>query len=439
MTKENSRDINNRENKNLTRGDTMEDTILYGLDEAYISEEFDIPTSRLEYMNESIEKLNRKATKLGCPKAVVTVISEPFIKEFKRSVDPIDALNEKPIKIEFVRVSVSGEAPKLAGWEFVGFIDGDKLVYGDRVEDSERDRQGECDYCNISRSRVRNYVLAHENGERKVVGSSCLKDFLGGKSPKDIVRWLSHLQTFISNLSDEEEFMDDGTDRNSSKVYDLTEVLDIAWKVIRVHGWVSGSEAWNDTYLTSTSEHVRGFVDTGFNADFDKQWREAKSKSNLPESDPQLVADAIEWAKSNKFSDNNYLNNIGIIAENGYTTKRSIGMAISILSSYEREIEKRIKAEARLKASEESNHIGEINKREVFDNVQLTGVQYLESQFGTTVLHRFLADGTNQVVWFGSIELDAEVGDTFSIKATVKKHGEFNSIPQTTINRVVKI
>ena len=58
MTKENSHGINNRENKNLTRGDTMEDTILYGLDEAYISEEFDIPTSRLEYMNESIEKLN---------------------------------------------------------------------------------------------------------------------------------------------------------------------------------------------------------------------------------------------------------------------------------------------------------------------------------------------------------------------------------------------
>ena len=134
MTKENSHGTNNRENKNLTRGDTMEDTILYGLDEAYISEEFDIPTSRLEYMNESIEKLNRKATKLGCPKAVVTVISEPFIKEFKRSVNHIDALTEKPIKIEFVRVSVSGEAPKLAGWEFVGFIDGDKLVYGDRVE-----------------------------------------------------------------------------------------------------------------------------------------------------------------------------------------------------------------------------------------------------------------------------------------------------------------
>ena len=116
-----------------------------------------------------------------------------------------------------------------------------------------------------------------------------------------------------------------------------------------------------------------------------------------------------------------------------------MGMTVSILSSYEREVEKRIKAEARLKASEESNHIGEINKREVFDNVQLTGVQYLDSQFGTTVLHRFLADGTNQVVWFGSSELDAKVGDTFSIKATVKKHGEFNTIPQTTINRVVKI
>jgi len=400
----------------------------YVVDEAYIAREYEIPTSRVGLMEDKLAKLNRKADKLGCPRGIAEVISEPFIKELY--------LDEslRPKKVEFVRVSVTGEAPKLAGWSFLGYIDKDKLVYGEHITDEERERQGECDYCNQSRPRTHTYVVSHEGGERKVVGSTCMKDFLGGLDPKSMVSWLTIFRTFVASFTDE-EYRDDG----SSEVSDLSEALSLAWKVIRVHGWMSGSEAWNSQGV-STSQRVRSLTDSSLALmGFEAEWNVTKDANNLPDSDPQLVADAIEWAKAGKDSDNNYLNNIGIIAENGYITKRSMGMAVSILSSYEREIEKRIREEARRKASEESSHVGEVGKREVFDNVQLTGVQHLESQFGTSVLHRFLMDDTNQVVWFGSKELDVEVGDTFSIKATVKKHGEFNTVPQTTVNRVVKV
>ena len=429
MTIENTHASIIREDQILQEVTLVEDR--YIVEEAYIAREYEIPTSRVGLMEDKLAKLNRKADKLGCPRGIAEVISEPFIKELY--------LNEslRPKKVEFVRVSVTGEAPKLEGWSFLGYIDKDKLVYGEHITDEERDRQGECDYCHQSRPRTHTYVVSHEGGERKVVGSTCMQDFLGGLDPKSMVSWLTVFRNFVASFTDE-GYRDDG----SSETHDLSETLGLTWKVMRVHGWMSGSEAWNSQGV-STSQRVRDLIDAPASSEssvsFRDAWVATKEANNLPDSDPQLIVDAIEWAKSHKDSDNNYLNNIGIIAENGYTTKRSMGMAVSILSSYEREVEKRIKAEARRKASEESNHVGEIGKREVFDNVQLTGVQYLESMFGTSVLHRFLMDDTNQVVWFGSKELDVTVGDTFSIKATVKKHGEFNSIPQTTINRVVKV
>jgi len=279
--------------------------------------------------------------------------------------------------------------------------------------------------------------VSHESGELKVVGSTCMKDFLGGLDPKSMVSWLTVFRKFVESFEGE-DYRDDG----NGKVYDLPEALELARKAIRIYGWVSGSQAYQD-YSISTSQMVKNVIDASSSSaslqEFTADWSRVQDERNLSDSDPQLVADSIEWAKAGKDSDSNYLNNIGIIADNGYTTKRSMGMAVSILSSYEREIEKRIREEARNKAQEESNHVGEVGKREVFNNVQLTGVQYIDSHFGTSVLHRFLMDDTNQAVWFGSKELDAEVGDTFSIKATVKKHGEFNSISQTTINRVVKV
>jgi len=52
------------------------------------------------------------------------------------------------------------------------------------------------------------------------------------------------------------------------------------------------------------------------------------------------------------------------------------------------------------------------------------------------VLHKFLQDGSNVLVWFGSKELDVALGETVTIKATVKRHDEFNFVKQTIVNRV---
>jgi len=417
---------------------TLEQERLAPTEWEFISRQYDLPLYKVESLLEEIAKLNKKADKLGCDRSTAEVISEPFTKTLR------DKRTNESYKVEYVKVSVSGEAPKLAGWNFLGYIDSEGLVYGDHIEDSERERQGDCDYCKINRYRKHTFVVSHENGERKVVGSGCLKDFLGGKSPDGIVNLLNAIRRLFDSLEDE-DFLSNSKGDFQSQVHDLKKSLDMTWAIIRTYGWMSGSRAWNEfgdsTYATSFK--VKTQLNNPTKAEreqFAYDWNIAKEKNNYPNSDPQLIEDAIEWAKSHRDSDTDYLVNIAIIANNGYTTNRSMGMAVSILSSYEREVAKRIREEARKALADASEHVGEIGKRQEFKDVTLTDLKYLESDWGVTVLHKFEMDG-NQLIWFGSRELDGQpqIGETFSIKGTVKKHDEFNTIPQTIINRVKKV
>ena len=394
----------------------------------FINREYDIPTFRLPVMESRLEKLNKKAFKLGCDEGVITVISEPFIRQV--------VWNDEKYDIEFVTVSVSGQAPKLEGWTFVGYIDTEGLVYGDHIEDSERERQGECDYCGQVRARKHTFVITHDDGSRKVVGSSCLKDFFGGQSPDSIARWLTIFKDFTDDFRSN-DFQDD---YQFNTVQTLSYLLEGTRQMIRAFGWVSGGQAYQEM-VTSTKDRVDTYLNGRGEerAKLVQAWLDAQRENDYPDTDPQLIEDAIEWAKSLKGDENNYLNNIGILGEQGYATGRQLGMAVSILPSYEKEVAKRIREEARKAIADASEHVGEIGKREVFDNVVLTEVKYIEGQFGVSVLHKFNMDG-NQLVWFGSRELSGvEIGDKISIKATVKRHDEFNGIPQTAINRVVAV
>ena len=45
--------------------------------------------------------------------------------------------------------------------------------------DGWRPEVSECDHCGTTRRRSATYLVEHEDGSRKQVGSSCMADFLG--------------------------------------------------------------------------------------------------------------------------------------------------------------------------------------------------------------------------------------------------------------------
>jgi len=409
-----------------------------------MKETYSVPTFKLPELDKEFDKLNRKAAQLGCDPVGYEIVGTPYQDRVSQTmVEAISALDNEVHHAswltEFVKIKVFGNSPKLSDWEFMGYVDTDGIAYGD-VTLAERERRGGCDYCGKTRQRRHTFVVLHKDGGRKMVGSSCLKDFIGHKSPQRLAAFLRQLATLFVNF---DYFDRDWISDPTKRTYPLDQVLETSRRIIKMCGWTSGSESF-ESGVVSTKDRVfdwmvspdaKGRIGTR-QYSYTSQWKIVQEDNGYPDSDPDLVALAIEWAKGNVGSDDMYLNNIGAIATSGYCTYRAMGFAVSILVAYERHLAKIKRDEEREVMAKNSQHIGEVGKRQVFDDVELTFIKYVESYYGVTVMHKFNMNGS-QLVWFGSKELNKDTGDVFSIKATVKDHGEFNGIPQTTINRVV--
>jgi hypothetical protein len=59
-----------------------------------------------------------------------------------------------------------------------------------------------------------------------------------------------------------------------------------------------------------------------------------------------------------------------------------------------------------------------------------------ESSFGTRTMCKYLDEQGNVVVWWASGSVDMSVGTKIKVKATTKKHEEYNGVKQTTVRRL---
>lgn len=57
-----------------------------------------------------------------------------------------------------------------------------------------------------------------------------------------------------------------------------------------------------------------------------------------------------------------------------------------------------------------------------------------ESHFGISYLHKMIDSAGNIFKWFSSNK-QLEVGKTYQMKATVKKHDEFQGVKETLVTR----
>tara|TARA_R100000808_G_C2126211_1_gene136429 strand:- start:116 stop:1342 length:1227 start_codon:yes stop_codon:yes gene_type:complete len=399
---------------------------------------FSIPTANKFALERKIEKLAKRAEKLGCDLPTMEIVSETYSKTYV--VDEYGNLDhhhdnncgcqptthQKFLKlrnIEFVDVKVLGQGPSLKGWSITVYVTRDGMEFGGHANASDDERarveNGECDHCGLKRNRKGAFIVEHLDGSHKVIGTTCIKDFLGWDSPNKIASYMTSLHTFINDADFETTHSIYG---QAVETFDLDTVLELAHREVETNGWVSVGMAndWTTSYTdedTTKQKVLIGLKNT--------------SKATLsPEA--QVVKD---WMLTLKGSDTDYLNNLGIIAEKGFATSRTIGIAVSGVIAYQNMINTKAREEARKEQVDTSVHMGEIGKREVFDNVVLTEVKYIESQFGVSVLHKFNMNG-NQIVWFGSKKLEANEGEIIRVKATVKKHDTFNGIAQTIVNRV---
>lgn len=410
------------------------------------------PTYRIPEQNwygfcEDIAKLAKRARKLDVPEPVVTVVAEETVAVMVPDLSyAIDGAMRDSGRVQIVRtVTVVGEAPKYDGWSMIAVIDRDREeladnpdaphtvnTIGETVADpSWRTAPDYCGHCNRSgQGRKLLVVVEHENGERKVVGSTCLRDFLGHASPASIASWAEVLATLDERCSDAE---DDSWGDGAKAELRVQPVFFLACAVrcITVCGWMARSACIDGE--TSTADLAWNLTDDRWvQKALDGKRPNYELLAAITDDEKTEAAKVLAWVESLEYGDNDYLNNLVTIGGKASWRRKDVGFAASMVTAYRREVEKELVAAARAEAST-SVHVGNVKDRIVVTGL-VTFTLERDSDYGTTTLVKVLGDDGNEYTWWAS-GAAPEQGDRVTGKATVKKHDEFKGVLSTVVTR----
>lgn len=391
-----------------------------------MKETYHIPKFRLPILLNKVEKLNRRAKKIGCPLIEIQEVGryEAEIKEWEGRVLAI------PWKYEVVEVSISGESPKYKGWAFLGTIDHDSLsknliksIPGAEIPVSYREADPDCNHCKIKRFRKRTFVCQHDDGQYIQVGSSCVKDFLGHQSPGWIASYCELLiQAGEVGSIDEERLLPRGEYRFSVK-----DILALAVTAVNNYGWVPKSKA-GDWETVSTCGRVCDHL-------FGK-----KIEDRLPESteeDKLLLKETIIWAQKlgDKVGLSDYEYNITTIANTETVNEKNLGLTVSIVGVYKNHRDREIEKNQKEKDQVESQYFGEIKQR-IDLEVKVLYNSSWEGQWGYTTLYKMVTPEGNICTWFSSNGTDLHNESSYKIKGTIKDHSEYKGRKETVLTRI---
>jgi hypothetical protein len=202
--------------------------------------------------------------------------------------------------VEKIEISVSGNAPRLNDWTFVGTVEAVegmtvlRSIPGQQIPESYRQANPcNCDHCNINRLRNSTFIVRHDTGVHKQVGRSCLKDFMGHDSPEKIAAYAQYLaELSFSDYENEEAF-------GSSRVLmaETQSVIEASIRAIRMFGYQK----------TDSDQSTREAV--AFHC-FDK---DPANRLPVQEEDKKLAVQAIEWMQ--KQSGSEFMMNLAVYSK----------------------------------------------------------------------------------------------------------------------------
>lgn len=382
---------------------------------------FLIPEYNVSILAEKLDKLNKRAAKLGV---------DPVGFTPHETIEKNLGTTANPEWVVFQHVAVRGTSPKLAGWQFAATLEHDesgvivrRLPALDPSVDLRAFRTADptnCDQCHTRRRRTDTYVVLHTDGTLKQVGSTCLRDFLGGQSPERIAAWLTFVADLLDDLENtESEFYGGSAPARESTLFYMTHVA----CMIRINGWTSRGQAYDfGGYATSDAA-----ADNIFN-----QARRATHKG-VPQwvdptpEDERVAREAIEFVRALDESEleNDYVYNLFTSLKGESVAKRQYGIAASAIKFHGKAIETKIKAEKRA----ESEFIGTVGQKKFAVDVTITKVVRIEDRYsyngGTKPLYCMIDANGNVVQWFASSDQDGmEPGVKGTIVGTIKAHDD---------------
>lgn len=400
-------------------------------DQEIAEETFDVICYKTGAFERAMKDLIRRANRLGVPAPTYDLVKKDFPVriQFGTGYDNYTV-------IPYSRYIVSGTAPKLDGWTFVARLEphasGNVIlaIPGMEVPEQYYSCKPACEHCNAPRNRKNYFIVKNEQGEHRMVGATCLKDFLGHTNPTAIAKWYVKLSEFFFDDSwcaydDEDEFFSGGHYRKEICLPSAPYLANVAAS-IRERGWISRGAAKK---AEENGGRALATADVAwYNLHPDK-------KSLVPVKvidEDRDLADAVlawldeVWDKAKYDSD--YMRNVVLSLRDGYVTPRAAGFAASAIEAY-----KRARREAN-PGHEPSEYVGEVGQR--FEaEYKVEKIIPIDGMYGLSYLNIFSNEDGNTFSWFASKKGDHQEGDTIALRATVKAHQEYKGERRTVLTR----
>lgn len=343
------------------------------------------------------------------------------------------------VTVEVAYIEVEGKAPRFDGWVATAVIDMEDhphLVhtFGDFQADALLHLvPNHCDHCGFVRNRKKLVQVQHEDGTRKIVGSTCLGDFVGHTSPQALAAWmseLSELDGFCGGLADDLSKVEAQADPKRT--------LALVSAIIRVIGWKSKGQAKEESSL-STADAVEDFSG-GRNAPTPETLRKRWGVSSIDVTDDDMLAAeaALAWAQSIDLASetSDYLRNLRIVAGRDVWRQKDMGLGISMVSAHQRHLAHLAEKAREAAATAKSEWVGTPKVREHFDRLTVDRVRYFDGDYGLRILVSMHDDDDNVIVWWATRSADWIVdGMVLAGKCTVKEHSTYNGTKQTLVQR----
>lgn len=416
---------------------------------------YEIYEGLFEKVEKKLNRIAKKCAKFGNP-FTFEVVGDT-IKEGKDE-------DGNEVAYKFLLVEVEGTA-KIDDWEFVATLenhtDGNIIKRVADVEVPQRfwTTDNVCEHCGTRRERKLLYIVHNvETDEWKQVGKQCLILYTGGLNAEYVTSW-------YDGILELEEF--DGFFPSGGEIYyEVDDVLAYASELIDKLGYM---KAWEDYSLPSTKKYVRELIvrndrmtledrisrinnDLKANRYDERVLKSDFNKEETAEKVEKIIEYYLNLYETKR--DNEFINNMGIILKEGYVTYGNIGYLCYLPQGYNKHIADEKARAIQKKANAASKHFGEEKKR--YKDLEAIAFDYLysfDNQFGGGYCYRIILKSGEILIWKTSKSQIEMIGDQIkewdwekiklemytidTITFTVKKHTEYNGVPQTEITRAI--
>ena len=399
---------------------------------------FAIYEGNMPKFEKALNRIKNKCEKYNCP-FVYNKVGEEFKTEtITRHED--GTMLESPIEItrRFIIIEVEAH-PVVANWELVASLEHTKegnIIHSinNNIDIPERyyNVAPYCEHCNTNRRRKNSFIIRNiKTNEFKQVGKTCLNDFTGNINSE----WLAQFYAMFNKLAEFEA--PQGGCSNNERYFPVMDLLTYTVAVTNIYGYCkSGTD-------NATGETVKDFyiVNECGGYPFGNERIKEKMQSvnfKVTEEDTATAKKIIAYVDSIE-DGNNYIHNIKTLCASDMVAYRNVNLLVSAITCYNRDLERKAKAEARKKEAGRSHHIGNIKDRLT---INIASWKCLTSWCNcydgyhetTTFLYQFVDNAGNIFVW-KTQKYFTEDAELQTITGTVKAHNVFRDAKQTELTR----